>query len=287
MIIDFRVVPPPREYIDQDEFNRVFVDGFIAPYSTLYGADINFLSRNPQDMVEEMTIARVDCAVLQGEWGFGQIDKLNDAVYKIAKLYPDKFPMYFMGLNPGQNDMMAKLIERETNERGFSGVNIQPWATRLPINHKAWGPIYAKCNELQIPIAIHTSINFAVDRPMSLGQPQYLSEIASEFPDLVIIANHGGWPWVAEMVGAAWKHKNIYIEIGAQSPKHMVKAGSGWEPLINYGNNILQDKVLFATDSMLPQKRVIEELLKMPLKETVISKWLGLNAKSLLERIRI
>lgn len=286
MIIDFRVVPPLREYTNQDELNRVFVEGFIAPYGALYGADINLLSRSPQDLVDEMTSAGVDCAVLQGEWGFGNINKLNDAVYNIAKLYPDQFPVYFMGLDPGRNDMMAKLIERETYERGFSGVNIQSWATRLPITHKAWGPVYAKCNELKIPIAIHTSINFAVDRPMSLGQPQYLSEIASEFPDLMIIANHGGWPWVAEMVGAAWKHKNIYIEIGAQSPKHMIKAGSGWEPLINYGNNILQDKVLFATDSMLPQKRVIEELQKMPLEDAVINKWLGLNANSLLERIR-
>jgi len=37
---------------------------------------------------------------------------------------------------------------------------------------------------------------------------------------------------------------------------------------------------------MLLPHRVIEELKEMPLKEEVKEKWLGLNAKKLLERIK-
>ncbi|NLU51377.1 MAG: amidohydrolase family protein, partial [Clostridiaceae bacterium] len=160
------------------------------------------------------------------------------------------------------------------------------WSTRLHMLHPAWTPVYAKCQELGIPITIHTSINFTVDRPIGLGRPLHISEIASAFPDLIIVANHGGWPWVNEMVAVAWKHQNVYIEIGGQSPKYIGKPGTGWETLMVHGNSTIQDKVLFATDVMLPPQRVIKELKELPLKESVKEKWLGLNAERLLDRIK-
>ena len=45
------------------------------------------------------------------------------------------------------------------------------------------------------------------------------------------------WPWVTEMVAVAWKHPNVYIEIGAVSPKYIGTPGTGWEPLKVYGNS--------------------------------------------------
>lgn len=286
MIIDFRVVPPFSEYGAQDEARRTFLEGYMAVYGDTYGEDMYTLQTTTESVLHDMHEAGVDYAVLQGEWELGDYVRMNDAVYDLAQKYPDKFPVYFMGLDPGRNDNMARLIEREFKERGFSGVNIQSWPSRLRMTDRAWGPVYSKCQELGIPIAIHTSINFTVDRPIGLGRPLHISEIASEFPDLIIVANHGGWPWVNEMVGVAWKHRNVYIEIGGQSPKYIAKPGTGWEPLVVFGNSLLQDKVLFATDSMLSPQRVVRELMDMPLKDTVKEKWLGLNAQRLLDRIR-
>lgn len=285
MIVDFRMVPPFQEYTTESEMRRVFTEGYLAIYGDIYGEYLSSARSTVEDLIQEMDEAGVDYGVLQGEWGYGDYRKLNDAVYDIACRYPRRFPVYFMGLDPGRNDLMERVIEKEVKERNFSGVNIQSWATRLPINHRCWGPVYAKCQELGIPVSIHTSINFAVDRPIGLGRPLYISEVAAEFPDLTIIANHAGWPWVTEMVGVAWKHPNVYIEIGAQSPKYIAKPGTGWEPLIAFGNSLLQDKVLFATDSMLPQKQVVAELKEMPLKDAVKEKWLGLNAERLIQRL--
>lgn len=286
MIIDFRVVPPFSEYMSNQEAKRAFLEGYMAAYGDTYGQDMHTLQTTPESILKDMQEANVEYAVLQGEWEVGDCGKLNDAVYALAQKYPDRFPVYFMALNPAQNQNMAAQIEKEVKERGFSGVNIQSWSTRLPITDSAWRPVYAKCQELGIPVTIHTSINFTVDRPIGLGRPLYLSEVACEFPDLIIVANHGGWPWVNEMVGVAWKHRNIYIEIGAQSPKYIAKPGTGWETLVVFGNSVLQDKVLFATDGMLPPQRVVKELMEMPLKDVTKEKWLGLNAKALLERIK-
>ena len=76
----------------------------------------------------------------------------------------------------------------------------------------------------------------------------------------------------------AWKHPNVCIELGAVSPRYFATPGSGWEPLMQYGNSLLQDQVLFATDNMLPHKRCVEELKALPLKDEVKEKRLGGNA---------
>ena len=185
-------------------------------------------------------------------------------------------------MQDSKDDVMSDVVEREVKERGFKGVNIQPFACRLRSNDKKFYPVYAKCQELKIPVTIHASVNFSVNRSIDYGRPVYIDEVACDFPDLIIVANHGGWPWVNEMVAIAWKHPNVYIEIGAVSPKYIGTPGTGWEPLMVYGNSLLQDQILFATDCMLPHKKCVEELQALPLKDSVKEKWLGGNAIRLL-----
>ncbi|MBM4454310.1 MAG: amidohydrolase [Chloroflexi bacterium] len=283
MIIDFRVTPPICEWMDVEEAKRIFPTSYMRGYFGTYDEVAGMVNVKTQDLVNIMNDAGVDKAVLQAEWAIGDYRKQNDAVYRIARKYPDKFPVYYLCVNPLEDDDMAEVVEKEVKERGFSGVNIQGWAQRMRPNDKRFYPVYAKCQELKIPVTIHSSINFTVDRSIEYSRPIYIDEVACDFPDLTIVGNHGGWPWVTEMVAVAWKHPNVYIEIGAVSPKYISTPGTGWEPLMVYGNSLLQDRVLFATDDMLPPKRCIDELKALPLKDAVKEKWLGTNAARLLK----
>jgi predicted TIM-barrel fold metal-dependent hydrolase len=282
MIIDFRVVPPPREYIEFEGLREKVKGGYLKGYNNVYQEIDRVYEMTIDKIILGMKEANVDKAVLQAEWGYGDYRKINDAVYRMVQSYSDVFVAGFLCVNPVEDDYMVDVIEYEVKERGFKGVNIQPFSYRLYANDKRFYPVYEKCQELGIPITIHTSINFSVNRTIDYGRPVHLDEVACDFPDLIIVANHGGWPWVAEMVAVAWKHSNVYIEIGAVSPKYIAKRGSGWEPLLCYGNAFLQDKMLFATDNMLPWKRCVEEVKALPLKKTVKDKWLGGNAAKLL-----
>lgn len=284
MIIDFRKVVPYTHFISQEEIHKAFTEGYLRGYTQTYGkGDIMSQVRlTEEDMIKDMEESGTDYSVLQGEWDIGDYRKHNDAVYDLVQKYPDKFVAGYLCLNPAEDDDMVKVVEQEVKERGFKGVNMQPWAQRLYANDKRLYPLYAKCQELRIPVTIHTSINFSIDRKLDYGHPIYLDDIACTFPDLVIVANHGGWPWVNELVALAWKYRNVFIEIGAISPKYIGTPGSGWETLMRYGNTLLQDQVLFATDNMLPLKRCIDELKALPLKDSVKEKWLGLNAAHLL-----
>jgi predicted TIM-barrel fold metal-dependent hydrolase len=262
------------------EMPTSYLRGYLGKYE-----EVEYLTQiTVADLIQAMDAGQVDKAVMQAEWSMGDYRKQNDAVYEIVQSHPDRFVAGYLCLNPLEDEDMADVVEKEVKERGFKGVNIQPWAYRVRCNDKRFYPVYAKCRELRIPVTVHCSINFTVNRTIDYGRPVYLDEVACDFPDLTLVANHGGWPWVTELVAVAWKHPNVYIEIGAVAPKYIGTPGTGWEPLMVYGNSLLQDRVLFATDNMLPHKRCVAELKALPLKDDVKEKWLGGNAEKLLGR---
>ena len=188
-----------------------------------------------------------------------------------------------MCLNPNTRDNLVDVVEQGANQCNFKGVNLQAWAVRVKTDDKRLWPVYELCQKMGLIVTIHSAISFNVDRTLYYSHVSYLDKIACAFPQLKIVANHGGWPWVVEMMAIAWKYPNVYIEIGGISPKYLSTPGSGWEPLMQYGNTLLQDQVLFATDCMLPHQRCVEELQQLPLKAAVKRKWLGGNAKRLLK----
>ena len=282
MIIDFRMVPPISTYKDTEDALRILSNSYMSGYVGKY-EEVEFLAQvTVEHLVRGMDAGGVAKAVMQAEWAMGDYRKQNDAVHEIVQSHPDRFVAGYLCVNPLEDDDMAAVVEREVKERGFKGVNIQSFAHRVRCNDKRFYPLYEKCLELNIPVTIHSSINFSTNRTIDYSRPLYLDEVACDFSGLTLVANHGGWPWVTEMVAVAWKHPNVYIEIGAVSPKYIGTPGTGWDPLMVYGNSLLQDKVLFATDNMLPQKRCVEELQALPLKEEVKQKWLGLNAARIL-----
>jgi len=287
MIVDFRVTVPYREYIERTaprEATRRYREGTSRGYSRVYRELLQEeWKMSVEGILGSMEEAGIDEGVLQAEYnGTGDYHALNDATARIARAHPDRFPVYFMCLNPLVDEDMVEVLERGVKEQGFKGLNIQAWAVRVSSTDSRFWPVYAKCQELGLIVTVHSSISFNVDRSLYFSHVSHLDKIACDFPELALVANHGGWPWVLEMMAIAWKHENVYIELGGVSPKYFATPGSGWEPLMQYGNTLLQNQVLFATDNMLPHKRCVEEVRDLPLKEEVKKKWLGGNAARLL-----
>src|SRR5690606_41794853 len=68
-------------------------------------------------------------------------------------------------------------------------------------------------------------------RSSDLGRPALLDEVMVHFPELRVCAAPPGFPWVHELIGAAWRHANVHIGLVAIRPKYLAVAGSGYEPL--------------------------------------------------------
>jgi uncharacterized protein len=109
--------------------------------------------------------------------------------------------------------------------------------------------------------------------------------VARDFPELRIIMSHGGYPWVLEAVLLAWKYEHVYLELAAHRPKYMGEAGTGWEPLLRFGQTTIADKVLYGSGAFLlqrPPAELVSEFRALPVKPAVMERWLGVNAERLL-----
>jgi predicted TIM-barrel fold metal-dependent hydrolase len=201
----------------------------------------------------------------------------------------------FVARAPGRLKGMARVspfdglkavreLERAVCELGLVALSASAFDWGIPAGDRRFYPLYAKAVELDIPVFVYTAMNYRTDLPMDIARPLVLDQIAMDFPEMKIVATCGGWPWVPEMIGVARRHQNVYINTSSHRPRYLATPGSGWEMLMQFGNTLLQEQIVFASgasDMGLPLSVVVEEMLALPLKETVKEKWLYQNARRL------
>ena len=277
MILDFRIIGTGEEFFPG---GYEALPPFMERYKQLY--DFERMCTLPfEDFLGEMQKSGVSRAVLHAEYSFGDAELLNKTVAEKVRDHPALL-IGFAGLDPPSSPDPVADLDRYVKQWDMKGLNLQPWVQGWYPNDKRFYPLYSYCQDSGMPVAIHTSLNFALHRKIDYGHPLYLDEVACDFPNLTIVANHAGWPWVNDMVAVAWKRPNVYLEIGAVSPKYIGRPGTGWELLMTYGNSVLQDQILFATDSLIPHERAVKEVDLLPLNDAVKEKLLYQNAARLL-----
>jgi uncharacterized protein len=279
-IVDFRVRLPtelrpavslPAEYIDQ--------------YDAVLGLEKR-RDLSVDDLVAEMDEAGVSHAVVHAEYEYGDpADELNEAVAALVARMPDRFSGYGTVSLAPLRVMRAVAQVARCAELGLRGINIQPSFVGMPIDHAQLYPVYAKASELGLGVGIHTGVNYTSHLPIKHDHPLQLDQVACDFPDLLLVACHAGWPWGAELVAVARKHPNVYLEFGGLAPKYVGSPGTGWEVVFRFMNSLLSQQVLFGTDwPVFPMPRAIAEWRELALKPAVLEALLGGNAGRLLSR---
>lgn len=206
----------------------------------------------------------------------------NEDIAKFCEAEGERFIGY-AGVDPNKGMQAVRDLEFAINELSLRGLNLQCFEHKLPINDKLMYPLYAKCIELNVPVNIHCGTNFSVECVMEHGRPLLLDEVMVHFPELRVIASPPGWPWIHELIGVAWRHRNVFIGVSAVRPKYLDVPNSGYEGLLQYGNTVLQDQMIFGTSfPMQPIQRAVAEIKELPLKDSVREKWLYGNAARLL-----
>jgi uncharacterized protein len=213
------------------------------------------------------------------EWGAvfaGDSDKTAAVVAR----FPDRF-IGTANLNPLDGMKAVRELERAVKELGIKCFYASPFRYGIRANDRRFYPLYAKAVELDIPVFIYTTMTYRTDLPMDIGRPLFVDDVAMDFPEMRIVAGLGGWPWVPELIGLARRHQNLYISTAGHRPKYLGTPGSGWEMLMQFGNTLLQDRVVFASSWFtysMPIKQVVEEMMALPLKDSVKEKWMYKNA---------
>lgn len=145
-------------------------------------------------------------------------------------------------------------LDHYVKKEGFKGLRIVPWLWNLPPTDAHYWPLYVKCVELDIPFFTQVGHTGPLC-PSEVGKPiPYIDVVALKFPALKIVCGHIGYPWTAEMIAVAWKHKNVFIDTSAHLPKYYPPE------LIQFANTTGQKKVLFGTNfPQLPWDKCVDQ----------------------------
>ena len=84
-----------------------------------------------------------------------------------------------------------------------------------------------------------------------------------------MIAGLGGWPWINETVALLRRHPNLYADTASHRPRYFGQPGSGWEQFLQFGNTLLQDKIMVGLSWEafgVPMETLVEEYASLPLK---------------------
>ena len=206
----------------------------------------------------------------------------NEEATALLRRYPGRFlGLARISVNTHRGMAGVRELERLVRDESFSALGISALVDCLPASDRRYYPLYTKAAELGIPVRIYSSMNYANDRPYDLGHPRHLDQVAMDFPELTIIGGLGGWPWVNEMVALVRRHPKLHMDTSAHRGRYLGQPGSGWEMLMQFGNTLIQDKVLVGLSAGLvgqSYETLIDEYLGLPLKDSVKEKWLYGNA---------
>lgn len=236
----------------------------------------------PQLTLDEFTDMMTKAGIERGVVGTAALP--NSQTAWVAHQRPDRF-IGFGRVSPWDGMRAVRELERLVREEGMVGMAVAALTEMIPASDARYYPLYAKCVELGIPMRIYSTMNYGTDRPYDLGHPKHLDRVCVDFPELTVIAGLGGWPWVNEMVALVRRHPNLYCDTAAHRPRHFATPGSGWEMLLQFGNTLLQDKVMTGLSWLTvgqSYETLVNEYLDLPLKDAVKEKWLYGNAARVL-----
>ena len=104
---------------------------------------------------------------------------------------------------------------RDGAKNGFIGVRALPWLWGLPPNDRRFYPVYTACVEEGLPFCTQIGHTCPL-RSSDVGRPiPYLEDVLLDFPELIVVCGHVGFPWVNELVTLLFKFPNFYIDTSA------------------------------------------------------------------------
>ena len=183
----------------------------------------------------------------------------------------------FASINPHIDGDLAARLEELVLEEGFRGLKLYPVYQYHYPNDPRLYPMYARAQELGIPILVHTGSSVFRGARIKYGDPLLLDDVAVDFPDLRLLMAHSGRPfWYEQAFWMARRHPNVYLEV----------SGLPAQNLLTYFPRLeeMADKVVYGSDwpGNPYLRRNIDSILRLPLRDESKAKILGGNAARLL-----
>lgn len=179
----------------------------------------------------------------------GDLPDPNDYVAQTVESYPDVF-IGFCSVDPRKGKAAVEELERSVLSLGLRGLKLHPIHQAFFPDDPAFIPLFAKAEELGIPVLMHSGyaaaganapggggFELAYSRPIP-----HVDSLAARHPNLTIIMAHPAWPWIQEQVAVALHKSNVFIDLSGWAPRYIPKE------LISEASGRLRKKILFGSD---------------------------------------
>lgn len=255
------IIDSHAHLFSHDFIAKPFWDGWVRLSSTLSGrppADIE--KRLPEfwDETGELLVKDMDEAGIGQSW-IGVLDyglsKVGEARYSIAELNKKYAQiardsggrlLSFAGVDPRRAEA-ASLLETTVREWGMRGLKLLPACGYYPNSEECYR-LYGVAAKLSIPVLVHTGPEIT---PLysKYGVPVYLDEVASDFPDLILILAHAGFCWWREALNIAATKPSVYLDLaGWQTRTRRQNIEEFYRPLRIMLDTIGPSRILFGSD---------------------------------------
>ena len=144
-------------------------------------------------------------------------------------------------------------VRRCVRELKFKAIRVLPWLCEAPPTDRRFYPVYVACTEEGVPFCTQIGHTGPL-MPSEVGRPIYLDQVALDFPELVIVGGHIGYPWTEEAIAVATKHENVHIDTSAYTTKRYPPE------LLRFMNGNGAAKVMFGTNypMIMPEKSLAD-----------------------------
>jgi predicted TIM-barrel fold metal-dependent hydrolase len=197
----------------------------------------------------------------------------NDETAAIVADHPGRF-IGVASVNLYRPMEAVRELRRAVNDLGFRALRVVQWLWNLPPTDRRYYPLLAACVDLGIPVCLQVGHTGPLC-PSEPGRPiPYVDEIALDFPELVIVCGHIGYPWTTEMIAVATKHENVFIDTSAYTARRFPPE------LVSYMKKNGRKKVLFGTNyPMITAEKCLADLDALDLDEETARLFLFENAR--------
>jgi uncharacterized protein len=270
MVIDVWMQHPTLRFLEQDMF---------ASLRRWTGDEVPAKQPQLAVTVAAMDAANVDFGLLSA-WTAPHRPPLisNQEVAGCVAEHPSRFAgVAAVDLNKPMESVRE--LRRCVVELGFRGLRVVPWLWEAAPTDRRYYPLYATCVELGVPFFTQVGHTGPL-RPSETGRPiPYIDQVALDFPELVIVGGHIGYPWTEEMIAVCRKHENVFIDSSAYTPRRFPPE------LVRYmAGRGGRRKVLFGTNfPMIAHSQALEGLDDLGLEDEARELFLHGNAERLLK----
>lgn len=245
----------------------------LAGWQDSGGEAISF--RSSHDAVRFLDQNGVDHAVALAELSYASTSvATNEDVAEFCRNTPRLVP--FCHINPFLVSHPGRTLEHYVQDLGFKGVKLHPSFNQYYPNDSLIYPLYARAEEMGVPVIVHTGFSTLTGARLKYGDPLSLDDVMVDFPRLKLIQAHGGRGfWHDRALFLTRLHEGLYMDI----------SGIPSERLLKYYPDLEKnaDKVVFGSDWPGPSvKHNLEVVKGLPLSDEAKEKILGGNAARIL-----